>query len=244
MIPSALLNWIQCHPAAKAWDPTVKGVCWPASVTINYGIFNAAWCTVADFYLALLPWKLILGLQLKTREKLGVGIAMSMGILAGTCAIIKGIYLMQLREQDFYYNGKDVTIWTMVETATAIVAASIPVLRVFFKETVSSYTRSNDQANYRSTSRTLPLSNLSRSHRSSHTATIQSIGRGRDVGWNSLDPIEDGIEDSSSERRILRDEEYAEEKGGAHVVIEHQGIMQTNTITVTSDSDDESIHKT
>jgi hypothetical protein len=81
MIPSALLNWIQCSPSAKAWDPRVEGVCWPAYITINYGIFNAAWCTVADFYLALLPWKLIWGLQLRMREKLGVGIAMSMGVL-------------------------------------------------------------------------------------------------------------------------------------------------------------------
>jgi hypothetical protein len=81
MIPSATLNWIQCTPVAKAWDPTVEGTCWPASHTINYGIFNAAWCTAADFALALLPWKLLWGLQLRMREKLGVGIAMSMGLL-------------------------------------------------------------------------------------------------------------------------------------------------------------------
>ena len=81
MIPSALNTWIQCTPLAKAWDDTIEGTCWPASVTVNYGIFNAAWCAVADFALALLPWKLIWGLQLKTREKIGVGIAMSMGVL-------------------------------------------------------------------------------------------------------------------------------------------------------------------
>jgi hypothetical protein len=81
MIPSALFTWIQCHPVAKAWDPTVEGVCWPAYITINYGIFNAAWCAIADFALALIPWKIIWGLQLKFREKIGVGIAMSMGIL-------------------------------------------------------------------------------------------------------------------------------------------------------------------
>jgi len=34
-----------------------------------------------DFALALLPWYLILGLQLKFREKIGVSIAMSMGML-------------------------------------------------------------------------------------------------------------------------------------------------------------------
>lgn len=36
-------------------------------------------------------------------------------------------------------NGKDVTIWTAVETATAIVAGSIPVLRVFFREKASTH---------------------------------------------------------------------------------------------------------
>ena len=37
----------------------------------------------------------------------------------------------------FSVNGMDVTIWTAVETATAIVASSIPVLRVFFREKAS-----------------------------------------------------------------------------------------------------------
>jgi hypothetical protein len=81
VIPSALFTWIQCHPVAKAWDPSIEGTCWPASITINYGIFNAGWCAVADFVLALLPWKLIWGLQLRFREKIGVGVAMSMGVL-------------------------------------------------------------------------------------------------------------------------------------------------------------------
>lgn len=81
MLPSAFIIWIQCTPTAKAWDPTLEGHCWNPVYTVNYGIFNAAWCAVADFYLALLPWTLIWGLQMRTREKIGVGIAMSMGLL-------------------------------------------------------------------------------------------------------------------------------------------------------------------
>ena len=34
-----------------------------------------------DFVLALLPWKLIWKLQMKRKEKVGVALAMSMGIL-------------------------------------------------------------------------------------------------------------------------------------------------------------------
>jgi hypothetical protein len=147
---------------------------------------------------------------------------------AGMCAIIKGIYLMQLREQDFYYNGKDVVIWTVVETATAIIAASIPILRVFFKEAVSSYHNTTNNANRTQvSSKTVPLSSLSRSRHS-------TIGRGKDSGWTTLEPIEDTLEDGDSQRRILRDEEYGPQKRS---VAEHGGIMQTNTITVMVDED-------
>lgn len=49
MIPSALNTWIQCTPTEKAWDSSIEGTCWPASITVNYGIFNAAWCAVSYF---------------------------------------------------------------------------------------------------------------------------------------------------------------------------------------------------
>jgi len=81
MIPSSMSTWISCRPAAKAWNNSIEGTCWDPSRTVNYGIFNAAWCAAADFALALLPWYLIWGLQLRLREKIGVGIAMSMGVL-------------------------------------------------------------------------------------------------------------------------------------------------------------------
>jgi hypothetical protein len=81
MLPSALGTWIQCTPMEKAWNPSVEGTCRDSTGVIKYGIFNAAWCAFADFALALLPWYLIWGLNLRLREKIGVGVAMSMGVL-------------------------------------------------------------------------------------------------------------------------------------------------------------------
>jgi hypothetical protein len=153
------------------------------------------------------------------------------------CAIIKGIYLMQLRQQDFYYNGKDVVIWTFVETATAIIAASIPILRVFFKDAVSSHSNSRSKSHKHSDARTVPLSRLNRSQRSSHIATIKSMGNGRESGWTTLDPIDDGVEDGSSQKSIMKDEEH-----GIENVRTYKGIMQTNTFAITSDVDSRS-HK-
>ncbi|KAH6622040.1 hypothetical protein C7974DRAFT_397558 [Boeremia exigua] len=229
MLPSALITWIQCTPTAKAWNPSVEGRCWDPRITVNYGIFNAAWCAAADFYLALLPWTLIWGLQMRTREKIGVGIAMSMGILAGICAIVKGVYVIQLREADFSYNGKDVTIWTAVETAVAIIGASLPVLRVFFREKVSSYNHSQSRGRSHAQS-TLKQTSLKRNPTAAGSArrsiALGALGPGREKEgvWTRIEPIDE--RDGGLERP-------SEEEIGVAVSgdVGSEGIWQTTTIT-------------
>jgi hypothetical protein len=53
-----------------------------------------------DITLALLPWKFLWGLQMKRKEKIGVGIAMSMGIFAGATAIVKTSKLPRMLSMD------------------------------------------------------------------------------------------------------------------------------------------------
>ena len=102
MLPSAMLTWIQCKPMAKLWMPSIEGHCWPMAVAATYAYFNTAFCVAADFALASIPWVLLRQLQLRTKEKLGLGIAMSMGFFAGICAIIKGLYLKDMTGDDFF----------------------------------------------------------------------------------------------------------------------------------------------
>ncbi|TDZ18289.1 hypothetical protein Cob_v008990 [Colletotrichum orbiculare MAFF 240422] len=146
MLPSATLTWLKCTPVQKNFNSQMEGTCWDKSITLNYGILNAAWCAAMDFLLALVPWKLIWGMRMRKHEKIGICVAMSLGWLSGVCAIIKGVYLVQLEMGDFFYNGKDVTIWTAVETTTAIVASSIPVLRVFVREKASTRGYNNNRS--------------------------------------------------------------------------------------------------
>jgi hypothetical protein len=131
---------------------------------------------------------------------------------------VKGIFIVQLQTHDFSYNGKDLTIWTAVETATAIIAASIPVLRVFFKETISSYSRSHSAS---TKTGSVPLSRLNRSQHFTTTTTVQALGHDKDFGW-----VELGEGDGSSQRNVLGDEENVRE-----------GIYKTDTVTVTVESD-------
>lgn len=79
-IPTSISPWIACPTLATTWNVS-PAVCWESDSAIRFGIFNSAWSAAMDFALALLPWYLILGLQLKFREKIGVSIAMSMGML-------------------------------------------------------------------------------------------------------------------------------------------------------------------
>jgi len=53
-----------------------------------------------DISLALLPWKVLWNLQMRTAEKIGVGVAMSLGILAGVTSILRARYVEQLQTQD------------------------------------------------------------------------------------------------------------------------------------------------
>lgn len=98
---SAIFFWVSCNPPEKTWNFLADGECWPVSVTVNYSMFvggklnttcslkrHMSWgltspaCSAfSDFALALLPWRLLLRFNMYNREKIGVAICMSMGIL-------------------------------------------------------------------------------------------------------------------------------------------------------------------
>lgn len=109
MIISIINIWISCSPVEKLYNPTVPGRCWPINVIVDYAIFSgckfslpthghpkggiSGWTAnmtvlvievyfaAMYFILALLPWKLIMKLNMRKVEKVGVALAMSMGIL-------------------------------------------------------------------------------------------------------------------------------------------------------------------
>ncbi|KAK5662132.1 hypothetical protein OQA88_8037 [Cercophora sp. LCS_1] len=134
MTISVLVTWIQCNPVQRGWDITVNGICWDARVNVYYGVFAAVYSGVADVVLALLPWVVIWGLQMRRKEKAGVGVAMGMGVFAGCAAFIKSSKIPLVLDGDFTYEGYDLVIWGAAEVAITICAASVPLLRVLVRE--------------------------------------------------------------------------------------------------------------
>ncbi|KAI1089772.1 hypothetical protein F5B19DRAFT_495057 [Rostrohypoxylon terebratum] len=148
MTIGALSLFLQCSPVAKSWNEAIPGVC-EHEFNMVAGMFSSAYSALMDFVLALLPWPIIWHLRMKTKERVGIAIAMSMGMCAGATAIVKCYYLQKPHGEDFFYEGGNLVIWGSAEIATTIMAASIPVLRVLVRDIRESVAWARDTGSVR-----------------------------------------------------------------------------------------------
>ncbi|RYP63258.1 hypothetical protein DL769_007021 [Monosporascus sp. CRB-8-3] len=98
------------------------------------GWFRPAWNAASDFALTLLAWRIIWSMRMRPKEKLGVAIALSFGLLSGMITIFRYTYVALIYTRDFFEYGYFGFIWMAAEGATTIIAASIPALRAFVVE--------------------------------------------------------------------------------------------------------------
>ncbi|KEZ40592.1 hypothetical protein SAPIO_CDS8506 [Scedosporium apiospermum] len=100
---------------------------------INYFIFTTAYSGAMDVLLSMLPWKIIWHLRMTKKEKIGVLVAMSMGVFAGATSFIKVSRVPTINSPD-PIDSVQLVIFGIAESATTIIAASIPVLRALIHE--------------------------------------------------------------------------------------------------------------
>jgi hypothetical protein len=105
-IPTATLPWVLCKPITKTFVDILPGTCMDKGPSVNYARFQASritipipcttsevltnlvWAALMDFSLAILPWKVLWGLQMRMAEKIGVCLAMSLGLLCVYVALL------------------------------------------------------------------------------------------------------------------------------------------------------------
>lgn len=138
---SAVFTYAQCKPVSRLWDSTVPGECWSPNVIVTYNSFSSAWSGAMDILLAALPWRIINRRSLNGKERLGVLVAMSMGVFAGMTSIAKTATLSAISNPDTI-SSVSLMILATAETAITIIAASIPVLRVLIKNTMRDHSHS------------------------------------------------------------------------------------------------------
>ncbi|KAK8120844.1 hypothetical protein PG999_004964 [Apiospora kogelbergensis] len=65
--------------------------CWDAKHAVVLNVFSSLYSSAADFVLALLPWRVLMGLQMKRSEKISLAVGMSFGAIAGITGVAKAI---------------------------------------------------------------------------------------------------------------------------------------------------------
>ncbi|KAK4153813.1 hypothetical protein C8A00DRAFT_43316 [Chaetomidium leptoderma] len=128
-----LTMWVKCYPFARIWDGSIEGQCIDPAKIVTLYQWSAGWSGSADVILALLPWSILFNMRqtLSTRERIGIAVAMSMGIVAGVASFVKMVMLPKLTGDPT--ETVAVTIWGGAEGAITIIAASIPVLRALIR---------------------------------------------------------------------------------------------------------------
>ncbi|KAM0342605.1 hypothetical protein ACHAPU_009462 [Fusarium lateritium] len=120
----------QCFPHDKRWSQDPNYQCDPKQAEINY------WLTIilnigTDVFTICLPIYMVLQLQMKLKQKIGVAAIFALGFLVVVASIIRA-----------YYSKRNETMLTctvsMIETAVAIIATCLPPLRTLFLGQMSS----------------------------------------------------------------------------------------------------------
>ncbi|KAK3388825.1 hypothetical protein B0T20DRAFT_86409 [Sordaria brevicollis] len=132
-VSSAFMFWLRCLPAEATWNPHIEDKkCWDSKAFLAYSIAGGIYAALVDIVLAFLPWPILLRFHMYRGEKVGVAIAMSMGVFAGIAGFIKVSTISRMESDNWNYDGFPLVVWGFAEGACTIVAASIPTLRALF----------------------------------------------------------------------------------------------------------------
>ncbi|POS76802.1 hypothetical protein DHEL01_v204797 [Diaporthe helianthi] len=123
----------QCTPVEAAYDLNIVD---KKCININaFYLANAAVNISTDFLTYTLPIKMVSKLQMPTRQKIGLGVMMSLGFFACLSSIIRITYIPQMLapDADATWVISGAMYWSAIETNVAILAASIPSFKAIAK---------------------------------------------------------------------------------------------------------------
>ncbi|GAP93174.1 putative integral membrane protein [Rosellinia necatrix] len=115
----------QCSPVDKAWQPQKPGSC------INLIAFlwgNSVSNFIIDWLILLVPVRPVLKLHMPKSQKLVVGGAFALGILACTASTVRAAVTGSVDVNDLSQSVFLASVWTYIEPNLAIVSACLPLL--------------------------------------------------------------------------------------------------------------------
>ncbi|KAL9565684.1 hypothetical protein ACKAV7_009866 [Fusarium commune] len=122
-----------CKPIAAGWDVRMS----VGATCINRPpiyITQAAFGCITDVMLLVLPIPTVIGLQMSTRQKLGLVGLFAIGSITLITSIVRLVLLLpSLSNPDQSWSLAEGCLWVIIEANLLIMCGSLPTLRVFLK---------------------------------------------------------------------------------------------------------------
>ncbi|KAK8100053.1 integral membrane protein, partial [Apiospora kogelbergensis] len=122
-----------CIPLRKKWDHAVEdidGYCHPVGIWWAITGFQAG----TDVIVFLMPLPTIYKLRLPRRQKLGLVAVFAIGLFVCLISVMRIVWIYRSNDPDFTYTGRMIAEWSCVEVNTAVICASLMVLKPLYRK--------------------------------------------------------------------------------------------------------------
>lgn len=140
---------------------------------------------LSDFYAVLLPMGILHKFDIDRRKKIALYTVFSFGLLVVAAGSVRTYYLHQLGyNYDITWTGFNVFIWSALEVHGAIICASVPVLRVLFRQYLrgplsrarnTGTGRSHQEASIHAEPRSIPTPDIAKQKQEYHSASKYNV---------------------------------------------------------------------
>ncbi|XXG96157.1 hypothetical protein Hte_002436 [Hypoxylon texense] len=115
-----------CVPVQKNWDPLYVGGSCPIN-TQAVNIASAVLNLCSDVFILLLPQRIIWGLKMSKKTKIGVSVIFAIGIICCIAAGFRlGAELDYSKSDDVLYNISPVLLWALAEMTCMFLVFGVP----------------------------------------------------------------------------------------------------------------------
>lgn len=121
---------LECLPVACNWNRKMPGGC----QCINNSAFRWSWAafnTLTDVWVALLPIPFIQKLQMSRAKKLGLCILFALGLFVCVCSAVrmKALVASTKAVKDTTWDSAPAFLWSGIEAAVGLICTCLPSLR-------------------------------------------------------------------------------------------------------------------
>ncbi|KAK8018791.1 hypothetical protein PG991_007981 [Apiospora marii] len=128
-LTAVMTNIFQCVPVESNWDKTLVPTCVDLGAEL---VAVSSLNVVTDAAILCLPMPVIWGLKTSARRKLQLTSMFLLGIFVVAVSIIRVTYVSGVSFSDGFWVNTFPSMWSVVESCVAIVAACLPCLRPVF----------------------------------------------------------------------------------------------------------------